>query len=181
VKAIIAAIALTTAVLVAASTLGVAAAEAPTGTSSQPTVSVEGVGSAPIAQEAAQAAADGAYHQAMAAAETDAHSKAELLAGGAGATLGAVQSVVEGGGSIECGKSTPEAGEYPYEGAQPDFGYGARTVESGFAAAAAPEAASVPRTTSTKPRKKKKKKKAKAAAGLTCTLSAHVSLIYALS
>jgi len=179
VRRLIAAITIATAALVAASFLGVAAAEAPTSaTPPLRVVSVEGVGRVPIADEAEQAAADAAYHQAMTAALEDGHGKAQLLASDAGGTLGAVQSITEGSGSIEC--ESPVDEYLSYKGAEPDFGSGESRDY-----AVAPEAASAPsRATATPTKKKKKKKKKKAKAALvtltTCTLSARVAVSYVL-
>jgi hypothetical protein len=179
-KSVIAGTVMAVAVLVAASMLGVAAAEAPTASAPPQTVSVEGVASVPIAQEAEQAAADAAYHQALAAAEADGHEKAELLASKAGSTVGAVQQIAERGGSIECGKPSAEASNLQYEGAQPDFGYveSSGTVQAPTFAAAPKTAVKVAKHAVKK--HKKKKKRAKAASGFTCTLSAQVSLVYLL-
>jgi hypothetical protein len=164
-----------------ASTLGVASAEAPTTTTPTPTVSVDGVANVPIAQGANLATATAAYRQGMAAAVADGKGKAEFLASSAGATLGAVQSIVEGGGSIECRGGEEESGYAEYQGEQPDFG--SRPVT-----AVAPEAAGSARSTGapgvhkpTVKHKKKKKATAKKATAVTCTLSAEVSLAYAIS
>ena len=169
------------ATLVAASMLGVAAAEAPTSASSTARlVAVSGVAEVPIAQEADKAAADGAYHQALAAAVEDGHMKAEVLASKAGATLGAVQTIEESGGSIECGVSGSGETETvnAYEGAQPDFGYAA-APRGGLEASAAPAAPQ--RLGKARAKKRKSKKHAVAASGTTCTLSARVELDYTLS
>jgi uncharacterized protein YggE len=182
VKRIIAWVLMVTAALIAASMLGVAAAESPTTTTTPPhVVSVSGAGRVAIAQSAEQSAADTAYHLALTAAVEDAKGKAELLAADAGVTLGGVQSVIEGGGSVGCTELSAE-GEYaPYEGAEPDFGSG------GVEGVAVPEraAASAP-VVSKSPtlKKKKKKKKPKAASAASaggCTVSADVSLIYAIA
>lgn len=164
--------------LVAASMIGVAAAEAPTATVPVRTVSVAGVASVPIPQAAPQAEADAVYRQGMAAALGDAQGKAEFLAGKAGVTLGAVQSITEDGGSISCRAEEAEA-YAEYEGEQPDFG-------SGLAVASvAPEAAA--RTGAAKPAVKKARKKrpkkrpmAKKATAGSCKLEAQVSLTYAI-
>ncbi len=166
-----------TAGLVAANMLGVASAEAPTAaTTGTPvrSVSVEGVATVPIAQGANLAQATSVYRQGMAAAVADGQSKAEFLASKAGATLGSVQSISEGGGSIGC-SGAEESGYVEYQGEQPDFGY-APSVSPGLAAAPAVS----------KPAKKHPKKKlgsptAKKAAATGCTLMAQVSLVYAIS
>src|SRR5436305_11329738 len=116
----IAAIAGVLAALVLSGMLGVASAEAPTTGAPVRSVSVGGVAKVPIAQNADAATATAAYRQGMAAAVTDGLSKAEVLAGKAGATLGAVQSITEGGGYISC--TGEEENEYAqYRGEQPDF------------------------------------------------------------
>jgi hypothetical protein len=109
--------------LVLASMLGVASAEAPTTTTATPlrTVSVDGVAMVPVAQGANRAVATAVYREGMAGAISDGQGKAEFLASKAGATLGAVQSIVEGGGSIQC-TTGGESGYVEYEGEQPDFG-----------------------------------------------------------
>jgi hypothetical protein len=163
--------------LVLANMLGVAAAEAPTTATPTPTVSVEGVATVPIAQDASLAAATAAYREGMAAAVADGHTKAEFLSGKAGTTLGSVQSIVEGGGYIGCrGYGEEESGYAQYQGEQPDFG-SAESVSPVRAAAAKP-------ATPVRPKIKKKKKKgpsAGKAAATTCTLSTQVSLVYAIS
>ncbi len=163
-----------TAGLVAANMLGVASAEAPTTTPIR-TVSVEGVATVPIAQEANRATATAVYREGMAAAVADGQSKAEFLTGKVAGTLGAVQSIVEGGGSIEC-KSTEESSYAEYKGEQPDFGSTAQSVP--VLRAEAPAAASP------KPLVKRRKKKhpaAKKASAVSCTLSAQVSLVYVIN
>jgi len=160
------------AALIAVGLLGVAAAEAPTGSPVR-TVGVEGVGSAPIAQEANGTAANAAYRQAMAAAISDGQEKATFLAGHVGGTLGAVQSVVEENGDVEC---ESEGTEYVrYLGVEPDFGTG----RSGRIAA--PEAAGALKSPKSAPRHKKKKHKAKKASAVSCTVSAGVALNYQLN
>jgi hypothetical protein len=173
-KSVIATILVVAAGLVVVNMLGVAAAEAPTATPVQ-TVSVEGTASVPIAQGADLAVADAAYRQGMAAAESDGQGKAEFLTSHAGTTLGAVQSIVEDGGSISC--TAGEDGENPYveyEGEQPDFGSGPseRVV-------ATPESAAVSAPTVSHKRKKRRHTAVKASA-IACTLSAQVSVVYAI-
>jgi hypothetical protein len=171
----IAAVLAASATLVAASLLGVASAEAPTGGPPARSVSVEGIGSAPIPQEADAATANGAYRQAMAAALSDGQSKASFLATQAGGTLGPALSIAEDGGNVGC--STPESQYVPYEGTQPDIGY-ARNVLGPVEAAAAPAA---PKAVAHKPAAKKhKKRRAKKAATASCTVSAQLSLSYTL-
>jgi hypothetical protein len=169
--------------LLIANMLGVAAAEAPT-TSPIRTVSVEGVATARIAQGANKSEATTVYREGMASAIADGLSKAEFLAGKTGATLGGVQSIAEGGGSIECrggdesGPTGEEPGYVAYQGEQPDFG----SSSEGVGVAVPSEAAATPeiRKPAVKHRKKKKHPAAKAASAVTCTLSAQVSLAYVL-
>ncbi|HSZ13902.1 MAG TPA: hypothetical protein VK790_07690 [Solirubrobacteraceae bacterium] len=166
-----------TAGLVAANMLGVASAEAPTTTPIR-TVSVEGVATVPIAQEANRATATAVYREGMAAAVADGQNKAEFLTGKVAGTLGAVQSIVEGGGSIEC-TGTEESGYVRYTGEEPDFG----TVERSTPFVAAPEAAAARPTAKplVKRRKKKKHPAAKKASAVSCTLGAQVSLVYVIN
>ncbi len=165
-----------TAGLVAANMLGVAAAEAPTGTTPERTVSVEGVATVPIAQGADLEAATAAYRQGMADAVIDGQGKAEFLAGKVTATLGTVQSVTEDGGSVSCMGGDSEQFRYAeYEGEQPDFG-SARSVSVVPVEAATPQAAPVPRRKTAK-----KHTVAKKASAVTCKLEALVSLIYAIA
>jgi hypothetical protein len=169
--------------LALASMLGVADAESPTSTTTTsattapaPTVSVEGVATVPIAQGASLATATAVYREGMAGAIADGLGKAEFLAGKAGATLGSVQSIVEGGGSISC--SDGEEGDYvEYEGKQPDFG--STTASVAPIEAAAPAAPTV-RKPSAK-RRKKRHPTAKKASATVCTLSTQISLAYAIS
>src|SRR5258705_5575453 len=100
-RSVIAAITGVFGALLVANMLGVASAEAPTGSPLR-TVSVGGVAKVPIAQNADAATATAIYRQGMAAAVTDGESKAAVLATKAGATLGVVQSLTESGGSIAC-------------------------------------------------------------------------------
>jgi hypothetical protein len=171
--------------LIAAGTLGVADAETTAVPSPAPTrtVSVQGVAIEPIDQDASATSATTVYRQGMADAINDAQAKAQFLAGKAGAALGAVQDIAEGGGYIEC------AGEAEYLGVQPDFG------SSSVRGAVAPEAAAVktpshPASTVHKPaakhtKKKQHYKRVKAkkatAPNASCTLSTQVALVYALS
>jgi hypothetical protein len=164
--------------LVVANMLGVAAAEAPTASTTAPvrTIGVEGVASVPVAQGANRATATAAYREAMAAALTDGQSKAEFLASKAAVTLSNVQSIAEGGGSISC--SGGEESEYvEYQGEQPDFGSTDGSV-SPIEAAAAPRTPAV-RKPAGKPRKKHPTAKKASAGG--CTLNTQVSLTYAIS
>jgi hypothetical protein len=118
----------------------------------------------------------------MAAAATDGQAKAQLLASSAGVTLGAVQSIVENGGYIGC-----TGNEIEYLGEQPDFG-SPGVVESG-GVVTAPRVAGAVAPVAGKPAvkhaKKKKHKKtapvAKRASVAGCTLTAQVSLTYAIS
>jgi hypothetical protein len=167
------------AALVIANMIGTAVAEAPTTTTLR-TVSVEGIGTQPIAQNADAATATAVYRQAMAAAVTDGQSKAEFLTGKVGATLGAPQTITEDGGGIEC-SSGGEEGWEPYQGEQPDFG-SARNAGQVLSSTAAPPAASSPssavKRTSAKRHRKHKRPVAKKATAPGCKLTAQVSLAY---
>jgi hypothetical protein len=160
--------------LVVANMLGVASAEAPTTPTPVRTVSVEGVATLPIAQNANLAAATAVYRQAMANAMADGQSKAEFLAGKAAVTLGSVQSIVEGGGSIDC-TSDEESSYVEYEGERPDFGSPATSVSSEGVVAAPKAAVSKPTL-----KHSKKHPTAKKASAATCTLAASVALVYAI-
>jgi hypothetical protein len=149
-----------------------------------PTVSVEGVASVPIPQNADRTEADAAYRQGLTAAIGDGHEKAEFLAGQTGVKLGSIQQIAERGGSIECVQPAEEGPltEYTqYKGAEPDFG----SVESfGTRFAVAPASASHTVSTKTpKPtRQKKHKAKAKKAdVPVRCTLSTQAMLSYLLT
>jgi hypothetical protein len=157
--------------LLAANMLGVASAEGPTTTASPRTVSVQGVAKAPLAQGASAALATESYRQAMASAVADGLNKAEFLAAKAGVALGAVQSVVENGGSISC-TAGPEQEYLAYEGEQPDFPLNN--------AVAAPRAFA-PAVRVSKPKIRRHKAKAKKATASGCAVSAQVSLVYAIS
>jgi hypothetical protein len=175
-----------TAGLVLANMLGVAAAEAPTTTTATPirTVSVDGVASVPIAQGANRAVATAAYREGMAGAVADGQSKAEFLAGKTAATLGNVQSVAEGNGSIECTGGEEESSYVAYQGEQPDFGsQESRVVAPGLSRSSSAPAVTRPQVNHPKKKKKKHKRKpsAKAATAVTCTLSTDVTLVYAIS
>jgi len=168
--------------LIAAGVLGVAGAETTTTTATPAiaplrTVSVQGVATEPIEQTASAAAATAVYRQGMADAVTDGQAKAQFLAGKAGATLGPVQDIGEGGGYISCPGEGPGAGEY--EGGQPDFG------SAGPIGTVAPRAGASRPVARTKPSagrpKRRKRVTAKKASATTCTLSTQVSLVYALS
>jgi hypothetical protein len=177
--------------LLAANMLGVASAEAPTPTTTTSTtpapapvpvsaplrtMSVQGVAGVSLAQGSNAADATAAYRQGMAAAVADGQGKAEFLAGKVGATLGSVQSVTEGGGSIEC--KDEESNYVSYEGEQPDFG----TTTERFVAPPEAAASAPPRKVARKRRRTRRPtaKKATASTASTCTLSAQVSLVYAL-
>jgi hypothetical protein len=175
-----------TAGLVLANMLGVAAAEAPTTTTATPirTVSVDGVASVPIAQGANRAVATAAYREGMAGAVADGQSKAEFLAGKTAATLGNVQSVAEGNGSIECTGGEEESSYVAYQGEQPDFGsQESRVVAPELSRSSSAPAVTRPQVNHPKKKKKKHKRKpsAKAATAVTCTLSTDVTLVYAIS
>jgi hypothetical protein len=164
---------------VASGTLGVAAAEAPT-VSAPRTVSVGGVAVVGIAQNANAAAANAAYRQAMAAAVVDGQSKAQFLAEKTGVTLGAVQSVAEGGGSIECTGGSETAGYAEYEGEQPDFSAGVSAAP--VRVFGAPTAGATPALPKGKKRRKHRRTThAKAAVAGSCKLTAELSLVYAIA
>lgn len=169
-----------TAGLIASGALGIASAETtPPSTTTAPssipttpplrTVSVQGVATESLAQNASAASATGVYRQGMADALSDGLSKAQFLAAKGGATLGAVQSIQEDGGSISC------ATELEYEGEQPDFALAAGSAVRVSAPAVSRARASKPAT------KRRKRPVAKKAAATGCTLAAQVSLVYALS
>jgi hypothetical protein len=171
-----------TAGLIAAGVLGVAGAETTTSTTvggpltSPPrTVSVQGVAREAIDQNANAAQATAVYRQGMADAMADGQAKAQFLVGKAGATLGPIQSIAEGGGYIGC------TGEIEYQGEQPDFG---STVTFGSAVGvSAPPAqrpVTVRRPAIKRPRHRKRHSAKKTSTG-TCTLSTQLSLAYALN
>jgi len=170
------ALAVTAGALVAAGALGVADAEAPV-VSPTRTVSVQGVATVPVAQSANAATATAAYRVGMAAAIADGQSKAEFLAGKAGATLGGVQGIAENGGYISC-QASEEAGGGEYLGEQPDFGSSGGSVSPVRVSAPAKKAPAKPRRTTSRPRKSPAAKKASVT---TCTLSTQVALVYAIS
>jgi hypothetical protein len=161
--------------LFVANMLGVATAEAPTGTTTR-TLRVQGVASVPIGQHDSTTEATAVYRQGQAAAVADGQSKAEFLAGKVGAAPGAIQSVIEAGGYIECtgGGESEYAG---YEGGPPDFGNG--PLPSAESEASSPEIAHTKRVTVK--HAKRKHRTAKKAASVSCVLTAQVSLIYAIA
>lgn len=170
--------------LVLANMLGVAAAEAPTTTTATPvrTVSVDGVASVPVAQGANRTAATAVYREAMAGAVADGQSKAEFLASKTAATLGNVQSVIEGNGSIECMDGEEESSYVGYQGEQPDFGSQESRVIAPELSRSNRAPVAVTRPQVKHPKKKHKRKpSAKAATAVTCTLSTDVTLVYAIS
>jgi len=180
-RVLIPATAVTVGALIAAGMLGVASAEAPTTPSPPPTVSVQGIAIEPIEQSASSATATTVYRQGMAAATTDGQAKAQFLASSAGVTLGAVQSIVENGGYIGC-----TGNEIEYLGEQPDFGSPGVGVSPGAVGVPRVAGAAAPVTNrpATKHAKKKKRKHApvaKRASVAGCTLTAQVSLTYAIS
>jgi hypothetical protein len=172
----IAAVGVTAVGLLAAGVLGVAGAETtppPAPVTTPRTVSVQGVATAPVASEASAEAANAAYRQAMAAAIADGQDKAKFLAEKAGATLGIVQSVGEGGGYIQC------PGEEEYMGVQPDFGSGAPVIAARSVAAVKGRPVALPHRS--KPKQHRKRHTASKSAAATCTLSTQVALVYQLS
>jgi hypothetical protein len=159
--------------LFVANMLGVAVAEAPTGTAAR-TVSVQGIANLPIGQTDSATEATSVYREAMAAAVGDGQSKASFLATKVGATATQIQSVVEDGGYIQC-TAPGESGYAQYEGEEPDFGSAPRAL---VAAPASPAAGvAVPGARS---KHKKKRPKAKRAVAGSCKLTAQVSLVYTL-
>jgi hypothetical protein len=162
--------------LIAAGVLGVATAETPTVPPPR-TVSVQGVATEPIEQSASAASATAVYRQGMADAVSDGQTKAQFLAGKVGATLGPAQSVIEGGGYIEC------AGEEEYLGEQPDFGSPEVSIAANGVStrAATPRFAPTVRKPTTKHKKHGKSPAAKKASTAGCTLSTQVSLLFTLS
>jgi hypothetical protein len=178
-RTVITATAVATAGLVAAGVLGVASAETPTApaTPAPRSVSVEGVATEPIDQSATAAVATTVYRQGMTDAVSDGQAKALFLAGKTGASLGAVQSIAEGGGYIAC------VGNNEYLGEQPDFGSSAVSIPaSGVSKRGAP-ARPVPAVHGpvVRHRRHRRAPVAKHASAATCTLSTQVSLVYALS
>jgi hypothetical protein len=152
------------------------ATEASTGNGPVRAVSVEGVASVPIGATASAATANGTYRRALAEAVADGLSKAQLLAEKTASSVGAIQTVSEGSGSIEC----PEGVEY--EGVMPDFGqggsvYGAPGAVSG-AGAVSPRTA--PKRKSAPKRPRRQRPQAKKANVTGCALSARVGLVYQL-
>ncbi len=142
------------------------------------TVSVQGLANEPIDSAASAEAATAVYRQAMAAAITDGQAKAQFLAEKAGATLGPVHSIGEGGGDIQC----PEGEEY--QGAQPDFGFAGGEV---VGIASPPEAAgratpTIHKAPVTRPPAKHHRRHSakKSAAEPPCTLSTQIALVYEL-
>jgi hypothetical protein len=173
-KSVIAGTVTVTAGLFAANMLGVAIAETTTVPPSR-TISVQGTADVPIPQHDSAEAATAVYRQAMAAAVLDAQSKATFLAEKTATTLGGAQSVVEGGGYINCSGGEGEYSEY--EGGQPDFGSGPQPVR-----AVAPVASAAPIVRRAKTRHPKRRRTvAKKATAASCTLSAQVALVYAIS
>jgi Protein of unknown function (DUF541) len=141
-------------------------------------VSVQGVAIEPIDQSAVAAAATAVYRQGMTDAVSDGLAKAQFLAGKTGATVGPVLSIVEGGGYIGC------TGNNEYLGEQPDFGSAPVSLPANGVSARGAPTRSTPavHTPAVKRHKHRRAPKAKrTAAATTCTLSAQVSLVYALS
>jgi uncharacterized protein YggE len=174
-------VAVTAVGLIAAGVLGVATAESPTTTPPPRTVSVQGVATQPIAQGSSAATATAVYRQGMAEAVGDGQAKAQFLASKAGAALGPVQNIVEDGGYIDC------AGAEAYDGEQPDFGSSSVPLPVAGASTRSAAGRPVPAVGNAGPprkptkRRKHKRRSAKRAAAAGCTLSAQVSLVYALS
>jgi hypothetical protein len=180
-KRALSAIVAVVAVLFAASMLGVAVAEAPTATPLR-TISVQGVATLPIGQFDNGAEATAVYREGMSNAVADGQSKAGFLAGKAGGSVGAVQSIIEGGGYIGC-IGGDENSYAEYEGVEPDFGSAPQpTVAAAPLSASAPSKRSGSTTHRIKPKRHKPKRPvARKAATVSCTLTAQVSLVYALN
>jgi hypothetical protein len=144
---------------------------------------VQGVATEPIEQSASSATATAVYRQGMSDAITDGQAKAQFLASKAGVAVGAVQSIVEDGGYISC-TSSEESSNDEYQGAQPDFGSPGVTTSTpvlNTPRAATRVTPGVRKPAAKHTKKKPKKPSAKlASATTTCTLSAQVSLVYAL-
>jgi hypothetical protein len=183
-RILIAATAVATGGLMATGVLGVATAETQTApapaTAAQRSVGVQGVASEPLSSEASAATATSVYRQAMAAAVSDGQAKAQFLAEKAGAALGPVQNVTEGGGYIQC------PGEVEYTGGQPDFGFATgygvvATQNTSVAAGRAVPVTGVPPKPRHKVKHHSKRGSAKKSAAGTCTLSTQVALAYQLS
>jgi hypothetical protein len=178
VRSAIAAIGTAVAAFFAVNMLGVAVAEAPTGTPLR-TIGVQGVATVPIGQADNAAAATAVYREGMAGAVADGQSKATFLAGKLSATLGPIQTVVEDGGYISC-SGGGESGYAEYEGEQPDFGSAPRQMAVAPAAAQLNQPARA--THGAKPKRTKRKRpSAKRAAAVTCRLTAQVSLVYTIN
>jgi hypothetical protein len=178
---------LATAAVIVAGALGVATGEGPAGSTAARTVGVGGVGVIPIAVKASAAEATSVYREGMAKALVDAQAKAAFLAEKSGVALGAVVSMVEDGGSIECTGAYEEEGSAAYaryEGEQPDFGWGhdPGVLVGPSGSAVAPTSSVAPaRGVSHRPKAKKRKKAHKASTStVRCNLTANVSAIYAL-
>ena len=159
--------------------LGVAVAEAPTGTPVR-TVSVEGVAAVPIGRTDSAAAATAVYREAMAAAIADGQSKAAFLTGKVGGGLGPAQSVVEEGGYITCRGGGEESEYAEYEGEEPDFGSGFAAAARGSAGASAPASEGPAHGVGRRPRHRRKRARARKAAAVSCTLKTQVALAYAI-
>ena len=180
--------------LLAATPAPVAAAEGTT--TPARLITVQGIGSAPVAQDASLTEADAAYRQAMSAAIIDGQGKAEFLAGKVGAGLGAVQSIAEEGGSISCSGAEPSS-YVEYEGAQPDFGFADLRPPLVAASSAPVRGAPVhggPASGKHKPKLGKRSRAhkhgrrarrgrhlARKAGAITCTLSAAVAISWMLA
>jgi hypothetical protein len=150
--------------------LGVAVAEGP-GTTPPRTVSVQGVATESIDQNANANAATAVYRRGMADAIADGATKAQFLATHAGANLGTVQSIVEEGGNIAC------AGESEYLGEQPDFGSPGGSVQ---VLARSPGRRLLAGKVAPR-RRSHKTPAAKKANVATCTLATQVALVYTIS
>jgi Protein of unknown function (DUF541) len=164
-----------------------------TQTESIDTVSVVGIGRVPISPTANPVEADTTYHAAMVQAVGDGLLKAQMIAGAAGAKVGPVEAISEGGRDfIECKNAAGETGRGGYKGAEPDSG-------TAIPPTIAVEPAAPPRAivvgVSVKPKTGKKKGKAhrrlqrkrhgplarEAAEGVvSCEIGSELSIIYDL-
>ena len=159
------------------------------------TVSVVGIGYAPIAPTANRTEADGAYGQALINAVGEGLSKAQALAGATGAKVGPIEAISESGKhrEIQCKNAAGESA--PYKGTEPDSGAaGPPTIAVEPALPVRVVAPVVAKSIAPKHAKHKKKKKheriehktrrviAKKAENVatTCEVASEVTLIYGL-
>jgi hypothetical protein len=160
------------------------------------TVSVVGIGHAPLPPAAGPAEADAAYRQSLVQAVADGLLKAQALAGATGAKVGPIEGISEKGttGGHNCKNAAGESA--PYTGAEPDAGSAGPpiiAVEPTVPRVAVGSAPATKRPTPTKKHKHKHKahkrierrahrvtaRKAENTA-VSCEISSEVSLIYNL-